>query len=142
MKSSRLRLSLASVVRSKLIFESDENVPSSFRMKVPAAPVATSTASDGRFTPTSCSRTRTVAFDVLLTVQVPVVVVVTAVALGVLVAVDVGRAVALGAAAPPHAAKRKLTVASGATIRERHREIIGSSALCSSDLTGPTTSPR
>jgi ABC-type sulfate transport system permease subunit len=84
----------------------------------------------------------------LLTVHVPVVVVVVvALALGVGVAVAaaadadvaaaVGVAVLLGAAAPPHAASRKLVVASGTAIREKYREIIGSSALCSTDLTRP-----
>jgi hypothetical protein len=79
----------------------------------------------------------------LLTVHVPVVVVVVALALGVGVAVAaadvaavVGVTVLLGAAAPPHAASSKLAVASGTRVREkRYREIIGSSALCSSDLT-------
>src|SRR5688572_3521152 len=118
MKSSRLRLSLASVVRSKLIFASDENVPSSFNAKVPVAPVATSTASDGRFTPTSCSRTLTVAFDMLLTVHVPVAVLGAGVAVAAaVVGVAVGATVALGTAAPPHAANRKLAVTSGAATR-------------------------
>jgi ABC-type transport system involved in cytochrome bd biosynthesis fused ATPase/permease subunit len=87
---------------------------------------------------------------VLLTVHAPVVAaVVAAVALGVgvavaapRVAVAVGAAVALGVAAPPHAASRKLAVTSGARVRERYREIIGSSALCSSDLTRRESSSR
>jgi hypothetical protein len=82
---------------------------------------------------------------VSLIVQVPVVTVVTlvevaaAVAVGVAVAVAtaaVGAGVALGAtAAPPHAASRRLALASGTAIRFRYREVICSSAVCSSDLT-------
>ena len=112
MKSSRCRLSLASVVMSKLIFESDENVPSSFSWNVPAAPLATSTASDGRLTPTSCSRTRTVAFEVSLTVHIPP-------AAAVAVVVGVGDVVAtVGVAldvagAPPQAATSKVAIMSG-----------------------------
>jgi hypothetical protein len=82
-----------------------------------------------------------VAFEALLTVHVPVVTV-DAVALGlalgpgVVAAAVVGAVVALaGAAAPPHAASRTATVASGATKRRRDAEIIGSSTLCSFDLT-------
>jgi len=81
-----------------------------------------------------------VAFEVLLTVHVPVVtvvVLVAALALGSadVVAAAVGAAVELGAAAPPHAASRTVTVASGATKRTRDGESIGSSTVCSSDLT-------
>src|SRR5256712_8675948 len=69
MKLSRLRSSLESVVTSKLIFDPDANVPSPLRSNNPAQPAAVNTASDGRPTPTSCSRTRMVAFDLSLTVQ-------------------------------------------------------------------------
>src|SRR5437660_11079315 len=69
MKLSRSRSSLESVVRSNVIFDPDANVPSEFSVKEPFAPVAVRTASDGRLTPTSCSRTRIVAFDLSVTVQ-------------------------------------------------------------------------
>jgi len=77
-------------------------------------------------------------------VQVPVVLVVALVALGVVVTVGagavvataVGAVVALGAtAAPPHAASRRLTIATGAAMRLVYREVIASSAVRSSDLT-------
>src|ERR1700716_2142885 len=85
MKLSRSRSSLARVVRSNVIFDPDANVPSEFSVKEPFAPVAVRTASDGRLTPTSCSRTRIVAFDLSLTVQpsLDVAAVATAVAGGV-----------------------------------------------------------
>src|SRR2546425_5491640 len=103
MKLSRLRSSLESVVRSKLIFEPDSNVPSPFSSNDPVAPVAVSTASDGRLTPTSCSRTRTVALDLSVTVHAPAdaAVVAAGVALAVAVGVEVGAA---GDADPPQAA--------------------------------------
>jgi hypothetical protein len=68
-------------------------------------------------------------------VHVPVVTVVTFVGLAAGVdvaaaATAVGAGVALGAtAAPPHAASRKLAVASGTAMRPRYREVIGSSAV-------------
>src|SRR5213594_4042312 len=88
MKLSRLRSSLESVLTSKLIFDPDANVPSPFRSNDPIAPVAVSTASDGRLTPTSCSRTRMVVFDLSLTVQ--------ALADEAVVAATVAAAVAVG----------------------------------------------
>src|SRR6267143_4473206 len=91
MKLSRLRSSLERVVTSKLIFDPEANVPSAWRSNDPVAPVAVSTASDGRLTPTSCSRTRIVAFDLSLTAQasVDVAAVATAVAVGVVDGVGV-----------------------------------------------------
>src|SRR2546428_12782998 len=71
MKRSRSRWSLVSVVRSNEIFESLVNVPSTLSVKDPVAPVATSTASEGALTPTSCSRTRTVASEASAPAQVP-----------------------------------------------------------------------
>jgi hypothetical protein len=133
-KLSRSRLSLARVARSNAIFESDEKVPSSLRTNVPVAPVATSTASDGRLTPTSCSRTRTVAFEELLIVQVPIVAVVV-VALADALALGEGAVAtavaAAGVPAPPHEASRKPTVATGEIMRARDPLIIGSSAVWS-----------
>src|SRR5438093_3743232 len=69
MKLSRSRSSLESVVRSMVILEPDAKVPSAFRANEPFAPVAVRTASDGRLTPTSCSRTRIVAFDLSVMVH-------------------------------------------------------------------------
>jgi hypothetical protein len=74
-------------------------------VKEPFAPVAVRTASDGRLTPTSCSRTRIVALDLSVTVHaapdavaaVAVAVVAVALALGVALASEV-------VADPPHAA--------------------------------------
>src|SRR5438067_13387619 len=91
-----------------VILESPLNVPSLLIAKVPLAPFAVSTASDGRFTPTSCSRTLMVAFVSLLIVQVPPAV---AVVLDVAAAVAVGAVVAVSAgvgalAAPPQAANK------------------------------------
>jgi len=81
-----------------------------------------------------------VAFDALLTVQVPVVTVVAlAVALGAgvdVVAAAVGASLVTGVAAPPHAASSAVTAASGAARRIKDGENIGSSTVCSSDLTG------
>jgi len=51
------------------------------------------------------------------------------------VVTTVGAVVAVAGAAPPHEANSRLAVASGTAMRERYREIIGSSAVCSSDLT-------
>src|SRR5256885_17193121 len=96
-----------------VIFESPLNVPSLLMANDPLAPFAVSTASDGRFTPTSCSRTLMVAFVSLPIVHVlaPVAVVLdvaAAVAAGVVVAVCVG----VGAlAAPPQAARRMAAAA-------------------------------
>src|SRR5438445_757864 len=67
MKLSRSRSSLARVTRSKVILDPDANVPSAISVNEPFAPVAVRTASDGRLTPTSCSRTRIVAFDLSVT---------------------------------------------------------------------------
>jgi hypothetical protein len=114
-KLSRSRESLESVVRSNVIFESVEKVPSDFKENVPAPPVAVSTASEGRLTPTSCSRTLTTAFDAEDTVQVDAaalaVVAVVAVAAGAVVGVEaaceaavVGAGLAVATTAlPPHA---------------------------------------
>src|SRR2546426_2265503 len=71
MKLSRSRWSLERVVRSNVILDPDPKVPSALSSKEPFAPVAVRTASEGRLTPTSCSRTRMVAFDLSLTVQAP-----------------------------------------------------------------------
>src|SRR2546428_14129469 len=71
MKLSGSRWSLERVVRSNVILDPDSNVPSALSSKEPFAPVAVRTASEGRLTPTSCSRTRIVAFDLSVTVQVP-----------------------------------------------------------------------
>src|SRR6266852_8278327 len=104
MKLSRSRSSLERVARSKVILEFDVKVPSEFNSKEPFAPVAVSTASDGRLTPTSCSRTRIVAFDLSVTVQTPADVVGPAAAAAA-VAVAVGVALAIcPVAEPPHAA--------------------------------------
>src|SRR6185503_2047940 len=117
MKLSRSRESLDSVVRSNVIFEFGENVPSEFRVNVPVPPVAVSTASLGSETPTSCSRTLTTAFDAAPTVQVFALAaaVDAAVAAGVVVAAAVaagvelvvGAGVAVATAPPPHAAKSR-----------------------------------
>ena len=129
MKRSRSRWSLVSVVRSNEIFESLVNVPSTLSVKDPVAPVATSTASDGALTPTSCSRTRTVAFEVSPTDQVP-----CATGPAVPGAVAVGAGAVLGVAAPPHAATN--STASRAPIggriavnREASRAVGGTAAL-------------
>jgi len=105
-------------VTSKLIFDPEANVPSVWRSNDPVAPVAVSTASDGRLTPTSCSRTRIVAFDLSLTAQasVDVAVVATAVAVGVVDGVGV-EVVVTGDANPPHAVARKLATAATAMRR-------------------------
>src|SRR5438309_614133 len=71
MKLSRLRSSLESVERSKVTLDPDSKDPSALSSKEPFAPVAVRTASEGRLTPTSCSRTRMVTFDLSLTVQAP-----------------------------------------------------------------------
>src|SRR5437660_8896697 len=118
MKLSRSRSSLARVTRSKVILDPDANVPSAFSVNEPFAPVAVSTASDGRLTPTSCSRTRIVAFDLSLTAHasVDVAAVATAVAVGVVDGVGV-EVVVTGDADPPHAAARKLATAATAMRR-------------------------
>src|SRR6266568_5837768 len=106
MKLSRSRSSLESVVRSNVTLDPDSNVPSALSSKEPFAPVAVRTASDGRLTPTSCSRTRMVAFDLSVTVQVPAdAVVLAAVAVAVVVVVGVGVGLRVDTVAePPHAA--------------------------------------
>jgi hypothetical protein len=83
-----------------------------------------------------------VAFDVSLTVHVPVATALVVVAAGLAVdvgddavATTVGAVVAVAGAAPPHEANSTLAVASGTAMRDRYREIIGSSAVWSSDLT-------
>jgi hypothetical protein len=80
-----------------------------------------------------------VAFEALLTVHAAVVAVVgsaLALAAGVaVVAAAVGVAVGFGAVAdPPHAASRKLRMASGAAMRERYMELIASSECVRSTL--------
>src|SRR5437773_894365 len=102
MKLSRSRSSLESVVRSNVIFDPDANVPSEFSVKEPFAPVAVRTASDGRLTPTSCSRTRIVAFDLSVTVQAASDAA-AAVAVAAMPAVGVGLA-SETVVDPPHAA--------------------------------------
>src|SRR5437870_2671290 len=119
MKRSRSRWSLVSVVRSNEIFESLVNVPSTLSVKDPVAPVATSTASDGALTPTSCSRTRTVAFEVSPTDQVP-----CATGPAVPGAVAVGAGAVLGVAAPPHAA----TNSTASRAQTKKNQIVTSSA--------------
>src|SRR5438874_1220650 len=92
---------------SKLIFEPDAKVPSVPRSNEPVAPVAVSTASDGRLTPTSCSRTRTVAFDLSLTVHALADATVVAAAVGVAASVGVGVDVVVTEVPdPPHAARK------------------------------------
>ena len=87
-----------------MILDPDSKVPSASSSKEPFAPVAVRTASDGRLTPASCSRTRIVAFDLSVTVQVPADAVVLAAA-AVAVVVAVGVAVGVSTVAePPHAA--------------------------------------
>ena len=135
MKLSRSRLSLESVVTSKLIFDPELNVPSLCRSNDPVAPVAVSTASDGRLTPTSCSRTRMVAFDVSLTVQAladeAVVAATVAAAVAVVVVDGVGVAVVVaGEADPPHAAARKLAKAATAVRRADARLFTRSTPPC------------
>src|SRR5438067_10570701 len=102
MKLSRSRSSLESVVRSMVILEPDAKVPSAFRANEPFAPVAVRTASDGRLTPTSCSRTRIVAFDLSVTVQAASDAA-AAVAVAAMPAVGVGLA-SETVVDPPHAA--------------------------------------
>src|SRR5213593_1961494 len=103
MKLSRSRWSLERVVRSNVILDPDSNVPSALSSKEPFAPLAVRTASDGRLTPTSCSRTRIVAFDLSVTVQAPAdAVVAAAVAVAVLVALGVALGI-VSVADPPHA---------------------------------------
>src|SRR5438874_7840281 len=100
MKLSRSRSSLARVTRSKVILDPDANVPSALRVNEPFAPVAVRTASDGRLTPTSCSRTRIVAFDLSVTVHAGLdaaAAVAESVAVGVALAIEI-------VAEPPHAA--------------------------------------
>jgi hypothetical protein len=109
MKLSRSRSSLESVVRSNVILDPDANVPSEFKVNEPFAPVAVRTASDGRLTPTSCSRTLIVAFDLSVTVhagpEADPAVAESAAAVAESAAVGVGVAVATeGVADPPHAA--------------------------------------
>jgi hypothetical protein len=85
-----------------VILDPDANVPSVFKVNEPFAPVAVRTASDGRLTPTSCSRTLIVAFDLSVTVHAA-----PDAGAGVAesAAVGVGVAVATeGVADPPHAA--------------------------------------
>ena len=102
MKLSRSRSSLARVTRSKVILDPDANVPSAFSVNEPFAPVAVRTASDGRLTPTSCSRTRIVAFDLSVTVHAAPD---AAAAVAESVGVAVGVALATETVAePPHAA--------------------------------------
>jgi len=102
MKLSRADSSLARVLRSKVIFDPGANVPSEFRVKEPFAPVAVRTASDGRLTPTSCSRTRIVALDLSVTVHAAPDAVA---AVGESGAVGVGVALSTeSVAVPPHAA--------------------------------------
>src|SRR5580765_5220215 len=104
MKLSRSRSSLESVVSSKVILESVVKVPSALSSNDPFAPVAVRTASDGRLTPTSCSRTRMVAFDLSVIDQAPAdAVVAAAVAVAVVVGVGVADGVST-VAEPPQAA--------------------------------------
>src|SRR5438067_11605532 len=109
MKLSRSRSSLESVVRSMVILEPDAKVPSAFRANEPFAPVAVRTASDGRLTPTSCSWTRTVAFDLSLTAHVRVAAAAVADATGAAV-VGAGLALTSTEAAPPQATRPSPTL--------------------------------
>ena len=87
-----------------VIFDPDANVPSEFSVNDPFAPVAVRTASDGRLTPTSCSRTRIVAFDLSVIVHAApdgVADVAEAAAVGASVGVSIE-----GVAVPPHAVAR------------------------------------
>src|SRR5438034_6684887 len=116
MKLSRSRSSLESVVRSMVILEPDAKVPSAFRANEPFAPVAVRTASDGRLTPTSCSRTRIVAFDLSVMVHDAEDDAVVAVVVAAAVAVAVGDALATaGVAAPPAATANLPTLIVAAT---------------------------
>src|SRR6266850_6658639 len=119
MKLSRSRLSDASVLRSKVIFESALNVPSALSWNVPVPPVAVRTASEGSETPTSCSRTLTVALDAAVTAQALPLAVVAAVGdavagAGVAVGVDVAVGVSVDAlvtvAAPPQATSATVVI--------------------------------
>src|SRR5436190_16804425 len=104
MKLSRSRSSLESVVRSNVIFDPDANVPSEFSVKEPFAPVAVRTASDGKLTPASCSRTRIVTFDLSVTVHAAALVVAGVVGVAAaVVAVALGLGSETVAAPPPQA---------------------------------------
>jgi len=94
-------------------------------LNVPVAPVAVSTASEGRLTPTSCSRTLTTAFDAGVTVQ-PTPAAVGVGAAGAFVAgAAVGAAVgAVGDAVasdavPPHAASKREELRRARALRRR-----------------------
>jgi len=90
-------------------------------LNVPVAPVAVSTASEGRLTPTSCSRTLTTAFDAGVTVQ-PTPAAVGVGAAGAFVAGAavgaVGDAVASDAV-PPHAASKREELRRARALRRR-----------------------
>src|SRR5438128_11527594 len=106
MKLSRPLSSLESVARSNVILDPEAKVPSALSAKEPFAPVAVRTASDGRLTPTSCSRTRIVVLDLSVIVQLSADAVAAAV-VGVAAAVAVAVALSIeGVAEPPHAATR------------------------------------
>src|SRR2546428_2346988 len=127
--------SLRSVPRSNEIFESGENVPLSFSTNVPAAPVATSTASEGKLTPTSCSRTRTVACDLSVTVQAGPATERVAATMAVGAAVGVAICAAAGAGdaavpvAPPQAAAISIDNPSGPARRGDTRAVIAHELL-------------
>ena len=90
-----------------MIFESEVNVPSAFSANDPDAPFTVKTASEGSDTPTSCSRTLTVAADALVTVHADAAVLAATVVVGTVVGVALAVSVAVGAlvvAAPPQAA--------------------------------------
>src|SRR5437899_10089385 len=139
MKLSRSRWSLERVVRSNVILDPDVKVPSELSSNEPFAPVAVRTASEGRLTPTSCSRTRIVAFDLSVTVHAAADPVVPA-AVAVAVEVVLGAAVAVGVssvAEPPHAATSAPAPRAQAIERARTRMVtIGAPPI------GPTDSTR
>src|SRR5438128_5799094 len=102
MKLSRPLSSLESVARSNVILDPEAKVPSALSAKEPFAPVAVRTASDGRLTPTSCSRTRIVVLDLSVIVQLSAdAVAVAAADVGVAAAVAVAVALSIEGVAEP-----------------------------------------
>src|SRR5207248_9423419 len=127
-KLSRCDWSLVSELTSKEICDPGANVPSSFSWNDPLAPVATRTASDGKFRLASCSRTRTVAFDLSETVQVCAPAAMVALAAAVGVGVALGVAVASTATWPAPAQPP----ATSATIARTQQRVAARSRMRSS----------
>src|SRR5438034_9991053 len=128
MKLSRSRLSEASVFRSKVIFESAVKLPSALSRNVPVPPVAVRTAAEGSDTPTSCSRTLTVAFEAAVTVQtLPLAAAVGDVIAGAGVADGVGVAVGVvvETVAPPPQATSATAARARITRSAREPFIVG-----------------